>query len=34
MVRENVIPEQYNTSSTLTLTIPSQRNFQYDVEIP
>ncbi|WP_152052358.1 hypothetical protein [Tautonia marina] len=34
MVRENVIPEQYNTSSTLTVTIPSQRNFQYDVEIP
>ncbi len=34
MVRENVIPESYNTNSKLTVTIPSQRNFQYDVEIP
>jgi hypothetical protein len=34
MVRENVIPEQYNTKSTLSVTIPSQRGFQYDVEIP
>lgn len=34
MVRENVIPESYNTGSKLTITIPSQRTFEYDVEIP
>lgn len=33
-IRENVIPEGYNTSSKLSVTIPDERSFRYDVEIP
>ena len=34
VIRENVIPESYNSSSKLTVTIPDQSSFEYDVQIP